>query len=330
MRQAAFVNDLTVEQVIERLGEQEICRRTRVPRRFVVQAVERIRSSRVSVYEASPTTAGPGRRVRIEGDPPTRDAAVNRAYSALGCTYEFFLTAFDRDSLDGEGLPLQAVVHSGKTYNNAFWDGERMIYGDGDGEIFEDFTIPIDVTAHELTHGVVQYTANLSFYGQTGALHESICDVFGSLVKQYALGQTVGEADWLMGAGLFTPRVTGLALRSMKAPGTAYDDDVLGKDPQPATMDGYVRTGRDDGGIHINSGIPNHAFYLVAIALGGHAWNRAGQIWYDALTGGELTELALFSDFATLTMRAARERYGQGEELQAVYKAWEQVGVRTM
>ncbi|WP_443044047.1 M4 family metallopeptidase [Streptomyces sp. NBC_00322] len=330
LRQAASVNDLTVEQVIERLGEQEICRRARVPRRFAVQAVERLRSPRVSVYEAALATARPGRRVRIEGDPPTRDATVNRAYSALGDTYDFFLTAFGRDSLDGEGLPLVAVVHSGETYNNAFWDGEQMIYGDGDGEVFQDFTIPMDVTAHELTHGVVQYTANLSFYDQPGALHESICDVFGSLVKQYSLGQTAGEADWLIGAGLFTPRVTGVALRSMKAPGTAYDDDVLGKDPQPATMDDYVRTGRDDGGIHINSGIANHAFYLVATALGGHAWERAGQIWYDVLTGGELAEQALFSDFAGLTMRAARARYGHGEELQAVCKAWEQVGVRTL
>ncbi|AVH60903.1 MULTISPECIES: M4 family metallopeptidase [Streptomyces] len=330
LRQAASVNDLTVEQVIERLGEQEICRRARVPRRFVVQAVERLRSPRVSVYEAASATARPGRRVRIEGDPPTRDATVNRAYSALGDTYDFFLRAFGRDSLDGEGLPLVAVVHSGEAYNNAFWDGEQMIYGDGDGEVFQDFTIPMDVTAHELTHGVVQYTANLSFYGQPGALHESICDVFGSLVKQYSLGQTAGEADWLIGAGLFTPRVTGVALRSMKAPGTAYDDDVLGKDPQPATMDDYVRTDRDDGGIHINSGIPNHAFYLVATALGGHAWERAGQIWYDVLTGGELAERALFSDFAKLTMSAARARYGHGEELQAVDKAWEQVGVRML
>jgi Zn-dependent metalloprotease len=115
----------------------------------------------------------------------------------------------------------------------------------------------------------------------------------------------------------------------MKAPGTAYDDDVLGKDPQPATMDGYVRTGQDNGGVHINSGIPNHAFYLVATAIGGHAWERAGQIWYDVLTGGELKTDAQFADFAELTVKAARSRYGAGDELQAVQKAWEQVGVQT-
>ncbi|MEU9919389.1 peptidase M4 family protein, partial [Streptomyces sp. NPDC051001] len=143
----------------------------------------------------------------------------------------------------------------------------------------------------------------------------------------HTLGQTAAEADWLIGAGLLAPRVTGSALRSMKAPGTAYDDDVLGKDPQPATMDDFVRTGRDNGGVHINSGIPNHAFYLAATALGGHAWERAGQIWYDVLTGGELVVSASFADFANLTVKAARERFGDGDEFDAVKKAWEQVGV---
>lgn len=204
-----------------------------------------------------------------------------------------------------------------------------MVFGDGDGEIFLDFTIPIDVIGHELTHGVTQYTANLTYYGQPGALNESMSDVFGALIKQYTLGQTATEADWLIGAGLLAPGVSGKALRSMKEPGSAYDDDVLGKDPQPATMDDYVRTGRDNGGVHINSGIPNHAFYLAATALGGHAWERAGQIWFDVLTGGDLPERAMFTDFASLTVKAARERFGDGgDEFRAVAKAWEQVGVR--
>ncbi|MEU6809703.1 M4 family metallopeptidase [Streptomyces sp. NPDC046831] len=272
----------------------------------------------------------PGRKVRGEGDGETGDATVNRAYDGLGATFELYLTAFERDSIDGGGLPLTASVHYGEQYNNAFWNGEQMVFGDGDGEIFLDFTLPIDVIGHELTHGVTQYTANLTYFGQPGALNESLSDVFGSLIKQYALGQTAAEADWLIGAGLLAPRVTGAGLRSMKAPGTAYDDDVLGKDPQPATMDDFVRTGRDNGGVHINSGIPNHAFYLAATALGGNAWERAGQIWYDVLTGGRLKHDALFADFATLTVQAARERFGDGEELDAVNKAWEQVGVRTL
>ncbi|MDT0439399.1 MULTISPECIES: M4 family metallopeptidase [Streptomyces] len=282
-----------------------------------------------TVYDARHGTDLPGTKVRGEGDQPGQDATVNRAYAGLGATFELYLKAYGRHSIDDEGLPLDATVHYDNDYNNAFWNGEQMVFGDGDGEIFLDFTLPIDVIGHELTHGVTQYTANLTYFGQPGALNESLSDVFGSLIKQYTLGQTATEADWLIGAGLLAPRVSGVALRSMKAPGTAYDDDVLGKDPQPATMAGFVRTGRDNGGVHINSGIPNHAFYLAATALGGNAWERAGQIWYDVLTGGELKKDASFADFATLTAAAAKARYREGAELQAVLKAWEQVGVRT-
>ncbi|MEZ3179870.1 M4 family metallopeptidase [Streptomyces pimonensis] len=283
-----------------------------------------------TVYDARHRTDLPGTKARGEGDPPGQDATVNRAYAGLGATFELFLKAYSRDSIDGHGLPMDATVHYDEDYNNAFWNGEQMVFGDGDGEIFLDFTIPVDVIGHELAHGVTQYTANLDYFGQSGALNESVSDVFGALIKQYTLGQTAEEADWLIGAGLLAPRVTGKALRSMKEPGTAYDDDVLGKDPQPATMDDYVRTGRDNGGVHINSGIPNHAFYLAATALGGHAWERAGQVWYDVLTGGELEQDARFTDFATLTVKAAHARYGEGEELRAVSKAWERVGVRTL
>lgn len=283
-----------------------------------------------TIHDARHRTALPGTKVREEGQKPGKDATVNRAYAGLGATFELFLKAFSRDSIDGSGLPLVATVHYDRDYNNAFWNGEQMVFGDGDGEIFLDFTIPVDVIGHELAHGVTQYTANLAYFGQSGALNESVSDVFGSLIKQYTLGQSAGDADWLIGAGLLAPRVTGVALRSMKEPGTAYDDDVLGKDPQPATMDDYVHTGRDNGGVHINSGIPNHAFYLAATALGGNAWERAGQVWYDVLTGGELLEDAQFTDFATLTVKAARERFGEGEELRAVSKAWERVGVPTL
>jgi Zn-dependent metalloprotease len=284
-----------------------------------------------TIYDAGHGTDLPGTKVRSEGQDPGQDATVNRAYSGLGATFELYLKAYRRHSIDGDGLPLDATVHYDEGYNNAFWNGEQMVFGDGDGEIFVDFTNSIDVIGHELTHGVTQYTANLTYYGQPGALNESMSDVFGSLIKQYSLGQTAAEADWLIGAGILAPGVTGTALRSMKAPGTAYDDDVLGKDPQPATMDDYVRTGRDNGGVHINSGIPNHAFYLVATGIGGYAWEKAGQIWYDVLTGGELTERALFTDFAKLTVQAARERFGDGsDEFQAVDKAWEQVGVRIL
>ncbi|MBA0049901.1 M4 family peptidase [Streptomyces sp. AJS327] len=283
---------------------------------------------RRTISDAGGRTELPGREVRAEGSEPVADASVNRAYSGLGATFELFLTVYSRHSIDGSGLPLDATVHYGEDYNNAFWDGHRMVFGDGDGEVFRDFTLAVDVIGHELTHGVTQHTADLTYSGQSGALNESVSDVFGSLIKQYARGQTAAEADWLVGDGLFTDRVRGDALRSLKAPGTAYDDDVLGKDPQPARMADYVRTDKDNGGVHINSGIPNHAFYQLATELGGHAWERAGQIWYDTLTAQNLASDADFAAFAAATAKAASERYGRdGQEHDAVLKSWSAVGV---
>ncbi|WP_406395439.1 M4 family metallopeptidase [Streptomyces sp. NBC_00887] len=282
-----------------------------------------------TLYDCRHGTDLPGHLVRDEGDEATQDAGVNRAYAGLGATFELLLMAYGRSSIDGKGLPLIGSVHYDDKYNNAFFDGEQMVFGDGDGEIFLDFTVAIDVIAHELAHGLTQHTANLAYQGQSGALNESVSDVFGSLVKQYSLGQSAEQGDWLIGAGLLAPRVSGVALRSMKAPGTAYDDDVLGKDPQPASMDDYIVTDEDNGGVHLNSGIPNRAFYLLATALGGNAWERAGQIWFDVLTGGALAQDAEFADFARLTVTAARSRFGEGDEAEAVLKAWSEVGVPT-
>ncbi len=202
--------------------------------------------------------------MRKEGAAASGDAAVDEAYDGLGATFDFYLEACQRNSIDDAGLPLDATVHFGKNYDNAFWNGSQMVFGDGDGKLFNRFTVALDVIGHELTHGVTEHEAALVYQGQPGALNESMSDVFGSLVKQYALKQDAAAADWLIGAGLLAKGVKGVALRSMKAPGTAYDDRVLGKDPQPAHMKDFVRTTDDNGGVHINSGIPNHAFYLAA------------------------------------------------------------------
>ena len=282
---------------------------------------------RRTVYNAKNRTRLPGTLVRGEGDPPSNDAAVNEAYDGAGATYDFYNEVFGRNSIDGNGLRLDSTVHYRRNYDNAFWNGSQMVYGDGDGEIFQRFTKSIDVIGHELTHGVTQFTANLDYQDQPGALNESISDVFGSLVKQRVLNQKADEADWLIGEGLFTPSVNGVALRSMKAPGTAYDDDKLGKDPQPAHMDNLYTGDQDNGGVHINSGIPNHAFYLAATEIGGYAWEKAGKIWYTALT----TRLQHDSDFkaaANITIEIAGQLYGDDSpEQKAVRNAWQQVGV---
>ena len=281
-----------------------------------------------TVYDAQGRETLPGKAVRAEGGRAVKDVAVNEAYDGLGATFDFFADVYDRNSIDDEGLHLDASVHYGEHYDNAFWNGRQMVFGDGDGDLFNRFTISLDVIAHELTHGVTGDEARLVYLGQAGALNESISDVFGSLVKQYARGETAAEADWLIGEGLFTSNVAGIALRSMKAPGTAFDDPLLGRDPQPSTMAGYVRTSTDNGGVHINSGIPNHAFYLAAIALGGHAWEKAGRIWYETLRGRRLKPTATFRQFARETVQNAAHMFDTAER-QAVASAWSAVGIET-
>jgi Zn-dependent metalloprotease len=278
------------------------------------------------IATADGTETLPGRLVRSEGEPATGDAATDEAYDGLGATYDLYLSAYDRHSVDDAGLPLPATVHYGRDYDNAFWDGQRMVFGDGDGELFLRFTIAVDVIGHELTHAVTEATVGLVYQGQSGALNESVSDVFGSLVKQRVLGHLATDADWLIGAGLFTEAVQGVALRSMRAPGTAYDDDVLGRDPQPDHLRDYVETSDDNGGVHINSGIPNHAFYLAATSLGGAAWEVAGRVWYDTLVSGGLKPDADFATFAAATVQAAQARFGTAEVL-AVRSAWDAVGV---
>ncbi len=281
-----------------------------------------------TIYDAHGTQTLPGTVVRTEGAPPCGDPAVDEAYDGLGATYDLYWQVYGRNSIDDQGMPMNGTVHYGQKYDNAFWDGHQMVFGDGDGVYFNRFTISVDVIGHELTHGVTQDEAQLFYFFTPGALNESISDVFGSLVKQRVLNQTADQADWLIGAGLFTSQVKGVALRSMKAPGTAYDDPVLGKDPQPADMRHFVLTIEDNGGVHINSGIPNHAFYLAATRLGGHAWEKAGLIWYDSLRDPQLKPLSGFFKFAWLTVNVAGRLYGKNSaEQRAVRDSWNDVGI---
>lgn len=319
----------TPQERRQALATLAISERLRARRQLLARfpVVTPVGEKRRTVFDAHHLSTLPGTLVRSEGGPETADAAVDEAYDGAGATYDFYFEAFGRSSIDGRGMRLDSSVHYGRAYDNAFWDGAQMVYGDGDGKLFERFTRAIDVIGHELTHGITAHEANLDYQGQPGALNESISDVFGSLVKQRTLGQSARDADWLIGAGLFTPQVRGVGLRSLKAPGTAYDDPVLGKDPQPATMAGYVDTTEDDGGVHINSGIPNHAFYLAAVAIGGNAWEKAGQIWYAALTK-TLRPSSDFSAAASQTVAAAADLYGAtSPEAKAVADAWRQVGL---
>lgn len=286
-----------------------------------------------NIFTANNGTNLPGTLARNEGDPPTGDLAIDEAYDGSGATFDLFSEAYGRNSIDGNGMRLDSTVHYQVGYDNAFWNGRQMVYGDGDEDLpesqrlFNRFTIALDIIGHELTHGVTQFEAGLVYRDQSGALNESFSDVFGSLVKQRLRNQTVAQADWIIGEGLFTPNVNGVGIRSMKAPGTAYNDPVLGSDPQPAHMSDYKNIDYDNGGVHINSGIPNHAFYATSMELGGFAWEKAGHIWYVTLRD-RLNSTSAFAQAAQQTYLVAGSLYGNNSlEQQAVRAGWSAVGI---
>jgi hypothetical protein len=300
---------------------------------------ERLRSGRMSGPSASATAAPaddrpawtvhtadngtdlPGTPVRAAGEPASGDAAVDEAAVGIEGSLALFAEVFQRRSYDGAGIPVSLTVHYGQDYDNAFWDGTQLVFGDGDGTLFERFTRPVDVLGHEFTHAVTEHTAGLAYEGQSGALNESMSDVFASCLKQRLRDQTALEADWLIGQGLFVEGIQARGLRDMMAPGTAYDDPALGKDPQGGHMDDYIETTDDNGGVHLNSGIPNRAFALAATGIGGRSWEGAGPIWYAALTGGQVGARTDFAGFAAATVAVA------GEHTDVVREAWETVGV---
>lgn len=277
--------------------------------------------ARWTVHTADGSERLPGQPVRHEGQPASGDEAVDEAAAGITATLDLFRDTYARDSYDGAGADLLLTVHYGRSYANAFWDGTHLVFGDGDGRVFRRFTRAVDVLAHEFTHAVTEHTAGLVYQGQSGALNESVSDVFAICLKHRELDQDAGSGSWLIGEEIFAAGVSARGLRDMERPGTAYDDPRLGTDPQPAHMRDYVDTRDDNGGVHLNSGIPNRAFVLAAQAIGGDTAEGAGRIWYDAITSGDLIPRSDFAGFAAVTVAVA------GDHADAVRTAWEEVGV---
>lgn len=299
-------------------------------RRSLLADVARRRPQPVSglktryVYDAEGTERLPGQLMRREGQAPVADKDANTAYDTAGVVYDFYKQAFGRNSINNAGMPLVSIYNYGVNFDNAFWDGQMMIYGGGDGHIFMPFLSVIDIPGHEISHGVTQYTSNLNYEGQPGALNESFSDCMGSCIKQFSLKQTADQADWLIGQGIFTSLINGRALRDMLNPGTAYDDPNLGgKDPQPAHMDDYVNTWEDEGGVHLNSGIPNKAFATACKAMGGFSWEKIGAIWYQ--TNLTVNAYCRFQQWAATTANLA-QRFGPAA-VNVIRMAWSDVGI---
>lgn len=278
------------------------------------------------IYDSQGTFKQRVKIVRDEGGPASADEAVNQAYDYAGQVFDYFKKVLGRNSIDNLGMDLVVNVHFGDKYNNAFWDGDEISLGDGDGKIFTNFSKSLDVIAHELAHGVTQYNANFKYKGQSGALHEHFSDVFGSAITQYVANQTAEDADWLIGNEIMGPELYGESLRSMSEPGTAYENSLLGKDIQPAHMKDYYSGSADNYGVHINNGIPNKAFHLVAMEIG---TDIAALIWYNALQ--KLWASATFNDAVIKIVEAARILVKDGKApqgtTQEVRKAFKEVGL---
>ncbi len=276
------------------------------------------------VYDAKGKEVSPGDKARFEGDKPTGNDEVDKAYDYTGFVRDFYKKEYGRDSIDGQGMKFISTVNYGDNYENAFWNGSQMTYGHpGADSPFKTFVL-LDVCGHEITHGVTEKESGMKYYGQSGALNESMSDVFGVLINQYAKGQTADKADWLVGAGIWKDGINGRGLRDMLNPGTAYDDPKVGKDPQPAHMKDYNKTWGDNGGVHYNSGIPNKAFATFAKAVGGNAWEDPGHIWYNARKASG--DNPSFAQFAFHTIEEAK-KLNHGDQVAKLEKAWADVGV---
>ena len=281
------------------------------------------RGKGVYTYDAKNRTSLPG-TLWADADNvfnATYDRAAVSAHVNAAKTYDFYKNTYGRNSFDNAGARLNSTVHYSTNYNNAFWDGTKMVYGDGDGTTFVALSGALDVVAHELTHAVTEYTAGLVYQNESGAINEAVSDIMGT-VAEYSVGSNF---DWLVGEDIYTPGVSGDALRSMSNPAAYGDPDHYSKR--------YTGT-QDNGGVHINSGIINKAAYLLGnggtfynVSVTGIGVPKLGAIYYRALNT-YLTPNSNFSSLRAAVVQSAKDLYGStSAEATAAAKSFDAVGV---
>lgn len=302
--------------------------KVRKPKSMKSKDEPRMGCAKVDVYDGlnSDYSVLPGKPLRKYQEPPISDEIANACYDCMNKAQSFFRDVYGWDSIDDKNVDLIATVHHGWNVANAFFFpyNNQMVFGNGN-ELMYNFVGSYDVVGHELVHGIIQHSSGMLYHDQPGALNEHCADVFGALLEQYVQNQTAEEADWILAQDVLFPDQPQIALRSMKEPGTAYNDPRLGgKDPQPGHMRDYIKTTEDNGGVHWNSGIPNNAFYLAATKKGGYAWETAGKTWFAAMTTA--TPKETFVQFANRTIKEAKELVDP-EFAPIVRQAWVDVGV---
>lgn len=248
------------------------------------------------------------------------DLETSQAHEWTHLVWQFYNSQFNRNSIDNDGMKLDSSVHYDKNYNNAFWNGSQMVYGDGDGKIFKPLCGARDVAGHEITHGVIQHECGLVYWSQPGAANESYADKFGMAIKHWSTHQIdPRSANWLMGDEIVGPEFPGKAIRSFK------DEKAYKGDPQPKHMKDYYKGWQDNQGVHINSGILNYAFYLICIRLASPSYDKPIQIAYRSLS--KLGKFSNFKDVARAEIQSAEELYGKAVA-EIVASCYNDVGIK--
>jgi Zn-dependent metalloprotease len=293
---------------------------TSVARAMGSHLVEIAASPKVTVYDCKHTQNLPGTPVPNPGK--SKDNTAKRAFVETTSVAKFYKAVFKRNSIDDAGMTMMSSIHFGQNYNNAMWNGTQMVYGDGDGKLFTDFTGGNDVIGHELTHGVTQHTLQLSYSDDAGGLNESVSDCFGSMFRQWEAGEDVNSADWLIGSDIIGPVAKSKGYKCLRNMANPADKAALAAQP---TQYSEVTPGMDP---HYASGPPNMAFATACLTLGGKSWECIGQIWYAVLTTSGAKPKMTMPQFAAGSRQLAAQMYpGKAAVAAAVDAGWKKVGL---
>ena len=298
-------------------------RNTFLQYRTVLQGQEHEEIRRL--FDSKNTYEFPARPIKTERQQHSTEASNNPTLQMANIIYDHFHDSLNRESWDNKNSSVDIYINFGQDYDNAFWDGEHLVFGNGDGKFFNSFLI-LDIVAHEYAHAVTDTTAKLVYQDQSGALNEHFSDVVGISIKHLFQDATNQPKNWLLGEGLFNASLNARGLRDMEKPGTAYDDPTIGKDPQPDHMSDYYDGTEDNGGVHLNSGIPNRAFAIFCNSTKLKSYDLPMAVWYQSLL--ESNENTNFAEFADLTIKTLSDFYkSDSATIQKLALAWATVGI---